>query len=111
MWTPYYLSQKDTTKLACAVLTSKNSPQPCIDIQSTAEKHIQSSVELGEIQKQTHTYDVIFDMGSDDRSIPLTNISGKTEHLQAKELNWSGIYLWQYYKTWHKMIKTKTYNL
>lgn len=48
---------------------------------------------------------------SDGRSIPLTNIPGKTEHLQAKELNWSSICLWQYYKTWLKMIKTKTYNL
>lgn len=51
------LSQKDTTKLACAVLTSKSSPQPCRDSQSTAGKHTQSSVELGEIWKQTHTYD------------------------------------------------------
>lgn len=48
---------------------------------------------------------------SNGRSIPLINIPGKTEHLQAKELNWSNIYLWQYYKTWFKMIKTKTYSL
>lgn len=61
MYIESLLSQKDTTKLACAVLISKSSPQPCSDSQSTARKHTQSPVELGEIQKQTHTYDVIFD--------------------------------------------------
>lgn len=61
MYIESLLSQKDTTKLACAVLISKSSPQPCSDSQSTARKHTQSLVELGEIQKQTQTYDVIFD--------------------------------------------------
>lgn len=81
------LSQKDTTKLASAVLISKTSSKPCSDSQSTAGKHTQSPAELGETLKQTHAYDVIFDMGSDGRSIPLTNIPRKTEYLQAKELN------------------------